>query len=137
MLLLRMLCVACLTLAACAAPATRHHAAEGALGPYAGSVVSNGFCFVSGKIGRRGGTFAEEAHSAIDALEQELARSSLGLADLVQVTVYLTDMSRYGALNEIYAARIPAPYPARACIAVRELPGGAAVEIVGIARKRD
>jgi 2-iminobutanoate/2-iminopropanoate deaminase len=113
-----------------------HRPAEGALGPYSGSVLAGDFCFVSGKIGQRGGSFEAEAESAIDGLDAELRRSGLTLADLVQVTVYLTDMGLYGPLNQVYASRIPAPYPARACIAVRELPAGARVEILGIARRR-
>ena len=47
-------------LAACGA--TRHHPAQGALGPYSGSVEAGGFVFASGKIGERGGTFEEEAN---------------------------------------------------------------------------
>jgi 2-iminobutanoate/2-iminopropanoate deaminase len=112
-----------------------HHPAEGALGPYSGSVLSGGLCFVSGKIGKRGESFAVEAHSAIDAVAQELERSELSLADVVSATVFLTDMGLYGELNTIYSERFPAPYPARACIAVRELPAGARVEIQVIARR--
>ncbi len=109
--------------------------AEGALGPYSGSVVSGGLCFASGKIGKPGDTFASEVESAIDAVEKELARSDLELADVVSATVYLIDMSNYSELNTIYAKRFPQPYPARACIAVKELPAGARVEIQVIARR--
>jgi 2-iminobutanoate/2-iminopropanoate deaminase len=130
----RCLILGAVILAACGPAATVHHPAEGALGPYSGSVVSGGFCFASGKLGRRGGSFEEEASTALDALEEELARCGATLADLVQVTVYLSDMSLYAPLNEIYARRVPAPSPARACIAVKELPGGARVEVIGIAR---
>ena len=125
----------------CAAPSrseprkSTHHPAEGALGPYSGSVLSGGLCFVSGKIGTRGDTFAVEVRTAIDAVEKELQRSGLGLADVVSATVYLTDMTLYGELNTLYAERFPAPHPARTCIAVKELPAGARVEIQVIARK--
>ncbi|MHC4082447.1 MAG: RidA family protein, partial [Planctomycetota bacterium] len=73
--------------------------------------------------------------SALDALEQELARAGLTWSQLVQVTVYLTDIDDYEAFNEVYAARIPEPYPARAAIGVAALPGGARVEIQAIARR--
>jgi 2-iminobutanoate/2-iminopropanoate deaminase len=125
-----------LILAACRSPGPSHLAAEGALGPYSGSVVAGGLCFASGKIGAPGGRFEDEVSRAIDALEAELGRRGLGLGDLVQVTVYLTDMELYAPLNAVYAARIPAPHPARACVAVAGLPGGARVEIVGLARLR-
>ncbi len=125
----------------CAAPRSSpgrknvHLPAEGALGPYSGSVLSGGLCFVSGKIGTRGDTLAVEVRTAIDAVEKELGRSGLGLADVVSATVYLTDMADYGELNALYAERFTAPHPARACIAVKELPAGARVEIQVIARR--
>ena len=122
--------------AGCTSSGTRHLAAEGALGPYSGSVVSGGFCFVSGKIGKRGGSFAEEAETALDAVEAELRRSGLGLADVVSSTVYLTDIALYPELNAIYAHRFRAPYPARTTVAVSKLPGGARLEIQVVARLR-
>ena len=129
--------VALVALCACrSGGAPRHVPAEGALGPYSAAVVAGDLCFVSGKIGRRGGTFAEEVESAIDAVEEVLAGEGLGLGDVVVATVYLTDMNLYGELNEIYGRRFPAPYPARACIAVRELPGEARVEIMVTASTR-
>ena len=104
--------------------------------PFSGAVLSGAHVFVSGKIGERGGSFAREVETAIDAVEKELAGAGLDLSDVVTATVYLTDMGRYGELNEIYARRFPAPYPARACVAVRELPVGAQVEIQVIAARR-
>lgn len=127
---------AALTLAACGSTrGTRYVAAEGALGPYSASVLSGDFCFVSGKIGRRGDSFEVEVETAIDAVEGELRRNDLTLADVVASTVYLTDIAYYGELNAIYARRFSAPYPARACIAVRALPGEARVEIQVTARR--
>jgi len=112
-----------------------HAEAEGALGPYSGHVRAGDLVFVSGKIGEGGGTFEHEAATAIDRVAAELARARLSLDDVVSATVYLTDMELYGAFNAIYAARFPAPYPARACVEVGELPGGARVEIVVTARR--
>ena len=95
-------------LAACAAP-TQHFAAEGALGPYSGSVVSGGFVFCSGKIGTRGGSFEMEFETALDAVEDELERHELDLGDVVATTLYLTDMALYKEANRIYARRFPSP----------------------------
>jgi len=67
---------------------------------------------------------------------QELGKAGLGLADAVNVTVYLTDMGRYGEFNRIYASRFPKPFPARAVVAVRGLPAGAQVEIQVTALRR-
>jgi 2-iminobutanoate/2-iminopropanoate deaminase len=129
----RVFCATALALA-CSAP-LEHRAATGALGPYSGAVAAGELVFVSGKIGARGDSFAREAETAIDALAAELGGLGLGLADVVSVTVYLTDMGLYGELNQVYAARFPAPHPARACVAVAALPGGARVELQAIARR--
>jgi 2-iminobutanoate/2-iminopropanoate deaminase len=127
---------------ACAGPAAEppvHLQAQGALGPYSAAVLADGWCFLSGRIAAaeaRGGSFRAEAESALDGVAAELARAGLTLADAVSVTVYLTDMAHYAELNEIYAARVPAPYPARATVAVAALPAGARVELVVTARRR-
>ncbi len=108
----------------------------GRLGPYSGSVLAGDFCFASGKIGSdRSGTFEREVETCIDAVEAELARSDLDLGDVVEATVYLTDLGQYGKFNAIYSNRFPAPYPARACVQVAALPGNARVEIMVRARR--
>lgn len=122
---------------ACAGPTTvEHRNAPGALGPYSGSVSAQGLVFASGKIGERGGSFAHEAETALQAMVRELARAGCGPEDLVSVTVYLTDMDLYDAFNEVYAATLPSPWPARVCVAVAALPGGARVEVAGVAARR-
>jgi 2-iminobutanoate/2-iminopropanoate deaminase len=112
-----------------------HHKDEKALGPYSGSVISGDTCFVSGKIGSRRDSVEEETNTAIDALEAELARAELTLADVVSVTVYMTDIVYYSYVNAVYARRFRDPFPARACVAVKALPGKARVEIQAIARR--
>lgn len=127
---------ALLSLCACRSAEPRHQAASGALGPYSGSVSAASLCFVSGKIGAERASFAAEAASAVDAVEAELARAGLALSDVVSVTVYLTDIALYPELNAVYARRFAEPWPARACVAVSALPGGARVEIQAVASRR-
>jgi 2-iminobutanoate/2-iminopropanoate deaminase len=123
--------------AACSPPpaGTVYVHAEEPLGPESGSVLSSEVCYVSGKIGTPGETFAAEASSALDALEQELARAGLRLSELVQVTVYLTDLADHETFNAVYAARVGEPRPARAVVEVSALPGGARVQIQAVARR--
>jgi 2-iminobutanoate/2-iminopropanoate deaminase len=129
--------LACSTaLGACAAPTPEHLPAENALGPYSASVAHRDLVFLSGKIGKTGKSFGEDVSAAIDAVEKELARLKLTLADVVSVNVYVTDISAYADLNEVYARRFPQPYPARTTVAVTALPGGARVEIQVVAHKR-
>lgn len=108
----------------------------GALGPYSAVVLDGDYAFLSGKIGPRDGTYEEEVEGAIDAVADNLARLGLDLGAVLSVTVFLTDMADYPRFNEIYARRFAAPYPARSCVAVSALPGGAHVELAVIARRR-
>ena len=127
-----------LVLAACQSGQQRvaHIKAEDAIGPYSGAVMTGDYCFVSGQIGKQGGSVEEEAGAAIDNLEAELERAGLTLDDVVSCTVYLTDIVYYSYFNSVYAKRFKAPYPARACVAVKALPAKARVEIQAIALRR-
>ena len=130
----RFLPIVTLLLAGCAGTDAIHRQAEGALGPYSASVTTGELCFVSGQIAPDP-DFAKEAEGALRKIEAQLERCGRELAHIVSATVYLTDMDLYGAFNEVYARVLPAPYPARACVAVRALPGGARVEVQVIAAR--
>ncbi len=93
---------------------------------------------VSGQIGLKdgamvGGGFRDEVNQSIDNLEAVLATEGATLADVVKTTVYLRHMGDYPFLNEIWVERFPAPLPARAAVAVSELPLHALVEIEAMA----
>ena len=79
--------------------------------------------------------FAKESEGSLRKVETELKRCGLGLKNIVSATVYLTDIRMYAAFNEVYARVLPAPYPARACVAVKELPGSARVEVQVVAAR--
>lgn len=49
------------------------------------------------------------------------------------VTVYLTDMEHYEAMNAAYESHFDAPFPARVCVEVSRLPGDVKVEMDAIA----
>jgi 2-iminobutanoate/2-iminopropanoate deaminase len=127
-----------LAAAACAAPPspTVHHEAANAIGPYSGSVATGDLLFCAGKIGDPALPFPQEVGKAIDEVEKELAASGLTLADVVSVNVFVTDLTQFTALNDVYAARFPKPCPARTTVGVTSLPKGAHVEIQAVARRR-
>lgn len=132
------LVAATLALSACGSRPARYIEPKGALGPYSAAVRNGDVWYVAGKIGaKRDGSFADEAESAIDAVETQLDALGLGLSDVLVATVYLVDMNRYAEFNAIYGRRFSRPYPARACVAVAALPAGARVEIMVTARARD
>ena len=125
-----------LLLAACSSP-SEHLSAPGAMGPYSSGVVAGGDVYLSGKIGAadtRDGPFAAEVESALDAVAADLTRVGLGWKDVTSVTIHLTDMNLYGTLNDVYSKRLASPYPARTCVGVTALPGGARIEITVVAR---
>ncbi|WP_408957436.1 Rid family detoxifying hydrolase [Natrinema sp. 74] len=56
-----------------------------------------------------------------------------GLADVVKVTVYLTDLEDYERINEAYGSRFGEVPPARVCVEVSRLPEDVRVEMDAIA----
>ena len=68
-------------------------------------------------------------------LKGVLEKAGVTLADVVKTTIYVTDMSNYADVNEVYASYFSEPYPARETVCVKELPLGARLEIAMIASK--
>lgn len=117
--------------------------APAAQGPYSQAVKTGSLVFVSGQLGLDPTTgelvsddIALQVEKVIDNIEAVLAVEGLSLADVVKSTVFLTDMGDFSAMNEIYARRFPAPFPARSAVEVGPLAKGAKVEIEVIAASR-
>jgi enamine deaminase RidA (YjgF/YER057c/UK114 family) len=51
---------------------------------------------------------------------------------MVKLTVYLTDLGDFQAVNEVMQSYFQPPYPARAALGVSALPRGAAVEVEAV-----
>jgi 2-iminobutanoate/2-iminopropanoate deaminase len=66
---------------------------------------------------------------ALDLLAERATEAGATLADIVKVTVYLTDLDWRDALNEAFVARFTPPMPARTAVEVRRLPSGSAIEL--------
>ena len=64
-----------------------------------------------------------------------LKSAGLSYADIVKTTVFLTDLTRFGDMNAVYATFFSVAPPARSTIEVSGLPRGAKVEIEAIAIK--
>jgi reactive intermediate/imine deaminase len=109
--------------------------APAAIGTYSQAIRAAGTVYVSGQIPldpATGQLVAGDIRAQIHQVFRNLAAVSqaagLGLESAVKVTVYLTDLGNFAAVNEIMAEYFPQPYPARAAIGVSALPRGAAVE---------
>ena len=74
---------------------------------------------------------AERHHSLeeISAVGKAPLRGGLALQHLVRTNLYLTDYADFGLVNDVYARRLSAPYPARTSLQVAALPLGAAVQV--------
>ena len=110
-------------------------------GPFSQAIIANGFVFTQGVVyltteGKLlEGTIEEQIHQIMKNLQAILKAADVTFADVVKTTIYMTDMSLYKTVNEIYASYFSDPYPAREAVCVKELPLGAKVEISMIAAK--
>ncbi|WP_345794169.1 RidA family protein [Thauera sp. JM12B12] len=108
--------------------------APAAIGPYSQAVKVGNQVFLSGQIGLDPSTMemvegVEAQAQRVFANLQAVAEAAGGsFADVVKITIYLTDLSNFGVVNEVMKRCFAEPYPARATVGVRELPRGALVE---------
>ena len=110
-----------------------------AIGPYVHAVRAGGLLFCSGQIPldpRTGelvaGGAAEQAGRCLENLAAVCQAAGAGLGDAVKVTIYLTYMADFAAVNEVYGSFFESGPPARVAIAVSALPRGADVEMDAI-----
>ncbi len=116
--------------------------APAAIGPYSQAIEANGFLFVSGQlpVDAQTGEFAPggvagQTRQSLENIRHILAEAGLSMANIVKTTVFLSDMSYFGEMNEVYAGYFEGSCPARSAVAVKALPKGALVEIECIAAR--
>ncbi len=113
--------------------------APAAIGPYSQAVKTGLVVFLSGQIGLDPATkdlvsqdFEPQVRQAFANLAAVAKASGGSLADAVKFTLFLTDLSKFGTVNEIMGQLVPQPYPARSTIGVASLPRGAQFEVEAI-----
>jgi 2-iminobutanoate/2-iminopropanoate deaminase len=113
--------------------------APAAVGPYVHAIRSGGLLFCSGQIPLDprtgdlvGTTAAEQVGRCLENLGAVCQAAGARLGDAVRVTIYLTDMAAFAAVNEVYASFFESDPPARVAIGVAALPRGAQVEVDAI-----
>lgn len=114
-------------------------AAPAAIGPYSHAVRVGGLLFCSGQIPLDPGSgelvgagAAEQARQCLINLAAVCEAAGASLGDAVKTTVYMTDLSAFAEVGEVYASFFEADPPARVAIGVVALPRGAQVEIDAI-----
>lgn len=112
------------------------------IGPYSQAVAANGFLFLSGQVAINPATgelnqtsLQEETHQVMRNLNAVLLEAGYGFEHLLKVTIFLSDMSLFAEVNDIYGSYFSVDFPARETVAVKGLPKGVNVEISGTAYK--
>lgn len=106
---------------------------------YAQGVIAGGFLFTAGQLGIDPATntlvdgLEAQARRALENIRSVLAAEGLTVADLVKVTLYLTDLSGFGSVNAVYERFLEGHRPARTTIGAASLPAGALLEVDAVA----
>lgn len=109
-------------------------------GHYSQAVVYNGLVFVAGQLAidpRTGekmlGSIEEQTEQALKNVGAILKAANSDLSRVLKMTVYISDMNLWSAVNEVYAKVLGEHRPARAVIPTRELHYGFLIEIEAVA----
>ena len=111
-----------------------------AVGPYSQAIIHDGIVYTAGQIALNPetgimveGGIAEQTIRVLKNLRAVLDASGSSMENAIKVTVYLSDLSNYAKMNEIYSQYFTNK-PARSTVQVAKLPLSALVEIDVIAR---
>src|SRR5687768_10065688 len=110
------------------------------IGPYSQAVQAGNLLFISGQVAINpatgnveAGDIAAETQLVMKNLEAILQEAGTGFTSVVKTTIFLSDMSLFGGVNEVYGQFFIDTYPARETVAVKGLPKNVNVEISMIA----
>jgi 2-iminobutanoate/2-iminopropanoate deaminase len=106
------------------------------IGPYNQAVIHNGILYMSGQIAIDPATgnmvldnIQAETHQVMRNLQAVLEAAGTNFNKAVKTTIFLSDMSLFTEVNEVYGGFFDGHYPARETVAVKGLPKGVNVEI--------
>jgi 2-iminobutanoate/2-iminopropanoate deaminase len=110
------------------------------IGPYSQAIKTGNLLFISGQIALNPATgnidatdIPGETHQVMQNLKAILLEAGMDFDHVVKTTIFLTDMSMFTEVNEVYAQYLKEGYPARETVAVKGLPRNVHVEISMIA----
>ncbi|AFY01432.1 RidA family protein [Bdellovibrio bacteriovorus] len=113
-----------------------------AVGPYSQAIQIGDMLFCSGQISIDPktnevftGDIKTQTEMVLKNIEAVLAASNMEYSNIVKTTIFLTSMSDFATVNEIYAKAFTDAPPARSTVAVAGLPKGVNVEIEVIAHR--
>jgi 2-iminobutanoate/2-iminopropanoate deaminase len=112
------------------------------IGPYSQAVQHGNMLFVSGQIAIDPVTgkidakdIVEETHQVMKNIRAILHEAQMDFNSVVKTTIFLSDMSLFSQVNDVYATYLTGDFPARETVAVKELPRKVNVEISVVAAR--
>ena len=118
------------------------HLAPAAIGPYSQAVFAGNLLFIAGQVAINPQTgnveateIAGETTQVMNNLNAILVEAGLSFEHVVKTTIFLSDMSLFATVNEVYSKYFTGAFPARETVAVKGLPKNVNVEISMIAAK--
>ena len=109
-------------------------------GPYSPGILVDGTLYAAGQVGRDANgsiptDFEAEVKQTLENVGAILKEGGMTFADVVSVTVHLTDIEMFQRMNAVYMTYFKDPRPARTTVGVAKLVGPARIEITVTARK--
>jgi len=93
--------------------------------PLSAAILAEPMLFISGQVAIDpyngkivGSDIATQTRQVLGNIDALLKQAGMTFDNLVRVTIYLTDLSLFSAMNEVYAEQLSAPYPARATVGI-------------------
>ena len=113
--------------------------APAAIGPYSQAIQWGDVVFISGQVAFIPGsgelnnnTFEDEVNQVIDNLDAICKEAGGGLDNILKLSIFLTDLSNFDAVNNLMKERFSEPFPARSTIEVSRLPKDVNIEMDAI-----
>ena len=113
--------------------------APAAIGPYSQAIQWGDVVFISGQVAfipstgeLNNNTFENEVNQVIDNLDAICKEAGGSLDNILKLSIFLTDLSNFDAVNDLMKQRFSEPFPARSTIEVSRLPKDVNIEMDAI-----
>jgi len=109
------------------------------IGPYSQAVAVGNLLFISGQLpvdpstGEVNGDISSQTKQVLENLKAILGAAGGTLDDVIKSTVFITDLSGFGAMNQVYGEYFSTKPPARSTVEVSGLAKKALIEIEVVA----